>query len=139
MQLQKVYRNLIGMLRNSGVLCSTLEPCKCNSFCPIFFLYFYSMTLFVVCLVFFPSLLHPLMSETLPAWQVLANLEFGCPISYPLLSFSQYIFFPHQDPVFLFKAPDLLHLPFISPFLPLQDLMLVWSVLFLHLPLSQWY
>lgn len=134
MQLQKVSRNLIGMLKSSGVLCPTSGSCKYNYFCPIFFLYSYSLTLFLVGMFvcFSPSLTIYTLScqkpclpgKSLQIWSLAA-----LPISYPLLPLSLY-FFCHQDPVFLFKTPDLLHLPFISPLLPLQDLMLVWSVLF---------
>lgn len=112
-------------------MCPTLEPCNYDSFCPIFFLYSCSLPLFLVCLFFSPlTYCYTLMSEALPACKSLQIWSLtALPISYPLLPLSLY-FFSHQDPVFPFKAPDLLHLPFISPFLPLQDLMLVWSVLF---------
>lgn len=141
LQLQKVSRNLIGLLRNSKVLCPTLEPSTYNSFCPIFFLYSCSLPLFLVCLLFPPSLtVAPSHVRSLACLQIFANMEFDCPAYFiSTFAFVTILFFPRQDPVFLFKSPDLFHLPFISPLLPLQDLMLVWSVLFLPLSLSQQY
>lgn len=49
-----------------------------------------------------------------------------------------YTFFPIKTQLFFLKRPDLSICPSF-PLLLLQDLMFVWSLLFLHLPLSQWY
>lgn len=73
------------MLRNSGVLSPTLEPCKYNFFSALFSFFIPTLWLcfwFVWFFWWFFSphvLLQPLMSEALPTWQILANLEFWLP------------------------------------------------------------
>lgn len=123
LQLQKVSRNLIGLLRNSKVLCPTLEPSTYNSFCPIFFLYSCSLPLFLVCLLFPP--LTYCFTLSCQKSCLSANLEFDCPAYFiSTFAFVTIHFSPIKTQFFFLN----LQTCSICPSFPLSCLYRIWCL-----------